>query len=582
MSTKKYLQFSHDEGAPWFDEGPIPRDIIGVNTVNAVGIDMSPVDQYRQGVEITLMKHFNVGIGKISAGEPGHFLKQNSFGGGKRMIVNLIPVPPPEPEPPFDPNSLTPMIWLRPPLSGSVYPFIADYGDQFNSSAVDLVLGRNVNLANTPSSVVDAPGTGLFARRSLVFDSASSQRVDYGLNQTQFADVAWWQGVWSYSIWFKTSSATTQGLFSKGSAASDGWGLNLNVNGSLTFHMSNGFVCNKVTTTQIGLNDGNWHHFVMTKSSNHHSSAWTCYIDGMLASYVIDADNIVSAGTLNNNFVYLGLAFLYGSAVPNYFNGRIHEFAIYGTKLLTQEQVTWLYNNGSPRDLMNHAAITSLSTWTRLGSSGYSGGCHDMLAADIVADGPGLGAFPQRAIRFEGGTEYVYDVSNVDTSRYNFERTDKFSLTCWLKLTASGYIWTTQHPGTAARAGYSIYANLATGKLRFIFCNDIGAAQKYISVDSAASSISDGNWNHVVMTYDGSSSAVGTKFYINGTLISPNTIIKDTLTASSKVGSAYYRMGGDTVGGDTITAQISEFILFDYELTPSQVARLAVIREWDF
>lgn len=47
---------------------------------NITGIDTSAIDGYRQGVELTQQKHFDAGIVKIHAGEPGHVLRKNVFG----------------------------------------------------------------------------------------------------------------------------------------------------------------------------------------------------------------------------------------------------------------------------------------------------------------------------------------------------------------------------------------------------------------------------------------------------------------------------------------------------------------------
>lgn len=47
--------------------------------VNSTGIKTTEIDQFRQGVEMTLDKH-NVGMYKISAGTPGHIISPNCFG----------------------------------------------------------------------------------------------------------------------------------------------------------------------------------------------------------------------------------------------------------------------------------------------------------------------------------------------------------------------------------------------------------------------------------------------------------------------------------------------------------------------
>jgi hypothetical protein len=85
-----YLRFSHDESPDWFDEGPPSALVKYVATVNTGGIDMSTIDPYRQGVELTLTKHFDAGLGKISAGEPGHMLRRTEYGQNKNYKVEPI------------------------------------------------------------------------------------------------------------------------------------------------------------------------------------------------------------------------------------------------------------------------------------------------------------------------------------------------------------------------------------------------------------------------------------------------------------------------------------------------------------
>jgi hypothetical protein len=73
----------------FFDEGPRLQRIhpSGVHTSS---IDTSLIDPFRQGVELTHIKHFDAGIVKIHAGEPGHGLKRNGFGMGKSFIHEPI------------------------------------------------------------------------------------------------------------------------------------------------------------------------------------------------------------------------------------------------------------------------------------------------------------------------------------------------------------------------------------------------------------------------------------------------------------------------------------------------------------
>ena len=62
----------------FFDEGPV----VVRSPENSTGsIDTSAIDKFRQGVELTQLKHFDAGsMAKIHAGDPGHILRQTTYG----------------------------------------------------------------------------------------------------------------------------------------------------------------------------------------------------------------------------------------------------------------------------------------------------------------------------------------------------------------------------------------------------------------------------------------------------------------------------------------------------------------------
>lgn len=108
-TNNRYLQATDEPETSWFDDGPA-IDVIEIPTTMSGGIDTSAIDPWRQGVELTLAKHFDAGISKISAGEPNHILRPNSFGGTKvRMTNELIAYTPP----PWDPLRLGPLLWVQ-------------------------------------------------------------------------------------------------------------------------------------------------------------------------------------------------------------------------------------------------------------------------------------------------------------------------------------------------------------------------------------------------------------------------------------------------------------------------------------
>lgn len=63
----------------FFDESPRqPKQ--SPDPFDSGSLDTTLIDGYRQGVELTSQKHWDAGLGKIHAGEPGHLVRKNGFG----------------------------------------------------------------------------------------------------------------------------------------------------------------------------------------------------------------------------------------------------------------------------------------------------------------------------------------------------------------------------------------------------------------------------------------------------------------------------------------------------------------------
>lgn len=59
----------------WFQNDTVPLNV-AIKDV----YDTREIDAYRQGVEITRLRHYDAGVVKIHAGEPLHILRKNRFG----------------------------------------------------------------------------------------------------------------------------------------------------------------------------------------------------------------------------------------------------------------------------------------------------------------------------------------------------------------------------------------------------------------------------------------------------------------------------------------------------------------------
>jgi hypothetical protein len=126
----------------FFDEGPrIPHvkpNVTLSRFVNTSSIVTIEIDGYRQGVEMTQMKHFDAGLVKIHAGEPGHVLRKNRYGMDKNF----------RPEPRFEElDYFNPVTFLRAQEIGDplllnilTFPIITGDNDQIENFVFDGII----------------------------------------------------------------------------------------------------------------------------------------------------------------------------------------------------------------------------------------------------------------------------------------------------------------------------------------------------------------------------------------------------------------------------------------------------------
>lgn len=129
----------------------------------------------------------------------------------------------------------------------------------------------------------------------------------------------------TFELWFKTSSANRQVLYSYGSRASgQEYGLWLNAGG--TSMTAWGYATDNSFTMPSALNNGAWHHVVQTYSG----TSMTIYIDGVALT-----PQTVSRATVMNQY-WLGIGAVIDPSDSNsggYFAGQIDDVSLYTTAL---------------------------------------------------------------------------------------------------------------------------------------------------------------------------------------------------------------------------------------------------------
>ncbi len=155
-------------------------------------------------------------------------------------------------------------------------------------------------------------------------------------------------------------------------------------------------------------------------------------------------------------------------------------------------------------------------------------------------------------------------------SSLNFERTDSFSISAWVKRVGNG---TTQFifskaTNSSPYPGYSIYINPSNKIASNI---NISYPSNHLSVNG--NTTLNTSWNHVCVTYDGSSNASGIKLYLNGvaetTSSTGQTSITGTLSNSHPV-----NIGARNSSDLFFNGSIDEVAVFNRALNTTEIAAL--------
>lgn len=139
----------------------------------------------------------------------------------------------------------------------------------------------------------------------------------------------------SYSFWFKIANGDTnrRALFSWGETGGTGIQLEIYTGGLSYYEASNGAFGYDSSNL---VNDGNWHHVVLT------------YASGLMKCYLDNTNIWTGAGSLS---LASGNAHLLGHRIyndtTNALTGSIDAFGVWGSTTLTSTEVSELYNSGT-------------------------------------------------------------------------------------------------------------------------------------------------------------------------------------------------------------------------------------------
>jgi hypothetical protein len=131
------------------------------------------------------------------------------------------------------------------------------------------------------------------------------------------------------------------------------------------------------------------------------------------------------------------------------------------------------------------------------------------------------------SLNFNGGNYYV---TLANASNFSFERTDSFSVSCWVKPAANAWMGLLSKETSAVPiTGWMLMQG--AGTLNPVFALDVASNWNNRAQARTSAEFSVGAWHHVVATYSGTSTVAGMTIYVDGAN-QALTAIKDNLTAS--------------------------------------------------
>lgn len=354
----------------------------------------------------------------------------------------------------------------------------------------------------------------------------------------------------TYSGWYNQTTLDQEAfMFGSQVDANNFIGFYTWSNGYLYIDMKQGSVRYGYFDYSLYVTAGQWFHFaiVFNGSGATTSDKIKCYINGALITLTLPYSFPTTTPT-GTNITGIGKMDTFSQT----WNGSADECSLFSTAK-TQADITAIYNSGTP------TTITGAVAHWKMGEG-------SIFTNNWLVDNSATTAYSTRSFVFDG----VDDEINCGDVLHNDGQTP-MSLSAWVNIstpashtriyTIAGKKKTRMAPLYAMR-GWDIgfmTSGAQQNRLQFRISgvdsggSTIGAIQK----KGLGLPFVDGLWHHVVVTYDGSESASGVKFYVDGIEDTLTQTLQDSLSGNSvndptvdfKIATAPRYGGNDFYGG---------------------------------
>ena len=175
------------------------------------------------------------------------------------------------------------------------------------------------------------------------------------------------------------------------------------------------------------------------------------------------------------------------------------------------------------------------------------------------------------AMSFNGTDQYI------NAGKYTsvqFQATDAFSLSAWINInattTGADFIVSNGRGPTPPYNGWGLEINGAN-TIRLDLTDD---NQNQLTIDSSGLTLNTNTWYHIVFTYDGSNSATGMNFYLNGSLTSKTIFRNQTLGTITYTSDMNLNIGARENGVKPWNGDIDEVAIFNKVLSANKIQQI--------
>jgi hypothetical protein len=371
----------------------------------------------------------------------------------------------------------------------------------------------------------------------------------------------------SLSAWVKSSTATGGFIISKrDELPGAGYYTFLSSSGAFSFNIAsdlNAPYRAAKRTTASGLNDGGWHHLVATWDGNlgGNASGITLYVDGQIDSGTILYDTLTGS-TLNT--ASLNLASRTNGAA-SFLDAYVDEVAVYDKKL-TADEVQRIYNLGNPSDLQHAQMPSNLVWWCRMGENGSA-----TVLTDEAGGGPNDYSPLTKSMQIGTGGAGDQQEGAIFPDPLALPATGQpFTMGCWVKGGTDGRTLVSK---TKSGSGRQWGLWVTSTRIQPSWTdNDYDRQYRWANV-----AILDGNWHHVVWTYDGVDSD-GHTIYVDGTPYSVGSGGSQSGGYSTPGSDGSFAASGiwqnSGISNGYYLGRLCHSFLYDKELSAAEVAAI--------